>query len=96
MVAKQFRERIILMSSRDAFLKGKETRRSPEGVKMRHEALGVRTELGLHVVIMFVQVLPFLIYAATPLDLFTSIFLGRWAKGLKCETGHRSPVECPP
>ena len=87
MLAKQIRDRMRLMSSRDAFdmvhhgmiedclisthdlyrettvwnkslddLKGKEIRRSPEEIKVEHVALGVRTELVLHVDIMFVRV----------------------------------------
>ncbi len=105
MVAKQFRERMGLMSSRDAFdmvhqrmiedcpvsthdlyretaiwskllvdLKGKETRRSSEEVKVEHVALGMRTELVLHADIMLVQGIPFFICVATPLGLLTCIF----------------------
>jgi len=56
-------------------LKGKETRRTPEEVKVEHVALGVRAELVLHVDIMFVQGLAFLICVATPLGLLTCIYL---------------------
>ena len=55
-------------------LKSKETRRSPKEVKVEHVERRVRTELVLHVDIMFVQGLPFLICVATSLDLLTCIF----------------------
>ena len=48
-------------------LKGKETKRSPEEVRLEHVAPGVRTEMVLLAVIMFVQGIPFLICVATQL-----------------------------
>ena len=105
MLTKQFRERMSLMPSRDAFnmvhhgiiedypvsardLKGKETRRSPEEVKLEHVALGLRTELVLHVNIMFVRGLILFICLDAPLGLLTCIFLvdGRGKSSVKLAT----------
>ena len=52
-------------------LKGKVIKRSSEEIKVEHVSLGVRTELVLHVDIMFYQGLPFLTCRATLLGLYT-------------------------
>ena len=54
-------------------LKGKKTRRLPGEIKVKHKWPGLRTELVLNVVIMFVQGLPSLIRIAKPLGLYTYI-----------------------
>ena len=56
-------------------LKGKESRRSPEEVKVGHVMLDLRTESVLHVDITIVQDLPFLICVVTPVGLLACIFL---------------------
>ena len=56
---------------------------------MEHVSLGVQTKLVLHVGIMFVQDLSFLICIATPLGLYTCIFLadGRGESRVKLAIG---------
>ena len=69
--------------------KEKETRRSPDEIKVEHVSLDLRTELVLHLNNRFVQGLPFLIFIATPLRLYTCIFLadGRRESSVKLAIG---------
>ena len=52
---------------------------------MEQVSLGLRVELALRVGIIFVQGLPFLICTATPLRLYTCIFLADGRRDTSCE-----------